>query len=89
MSRSNSTRFDQHASGVQALVRTGRAGEHSVNWSTPFWTGLHLERDKNGCTCVLGLQDAEWAEYDPRNCEESDGVFTAEDYYLEIIQISD
>lgn len=87
------TRFDGFESGVSAIVRTGRAERHGVDWSAPFETTLCLERDPQGRICGLALQTVnDWAEYDPRHQIESEpadpvALLVSEDYYLEIIAI--
>ncbi len=81
------TSLDAHPDGVRALVRTGRAGRDAVEWSEPFESALHLQRDGTGRTCVLALREADFAEFDPRRSEEAPGLFVTEDYYLELLRV--
>jgi hypothetical protein len=84
MKNASDTRFDAFQSGVRAVVRTGRAGRTAVEWSAPRVAALYLQKDLQGRTCVVALQDEDFAEFDPRHCMEDDGSLVAEDYYLEV-----
>lgn len=83
---SRATRFDTYESGVPVLVRTGRHGRDAVEWSQPFVSSLHLQRNAQGHTVSLTLADRDFAEFDPRHHEEADGVLNAEDYLLEVLE---
>jgi hypothetical protein len=79
--------FDQHVTGVRAFVRTGRHGPSRIHWDPPFESGLSLQNDTKGRCCGVALQDAQFAEMDPRHHTESSHLFCTEDYALEILEL--
>lgn len=74
-------------SGVKARVRTGRHGRDAIEWSQPFESALFLMKDLKGRTCLVALQDADFAEFDPRHDVEGENLLITEDYALEILQV--
>jgi hypothetical protein len=79
--------FDQHSTGVRAFLRTGRHGANRILWDPPFESALHIEKDSQGRCCGVALQDAEFADIDPRYHTVSDRMFDVEDYVLEILEL--
>ena len=79
--------LDKFDTGVWALVRTGRHGRTAIEWTEPFEVQLFLQKDRAGRVCVLAMQGQDFAEFDPRHDTEEDGLFTTEDYALEILQV--
>lgn len=67
--------------GQVVRARWGRAGDEDVNWGE--WTDakLTVQRHKER-VCLITLKGVNWAEYGPEDF--NNGVFLAEDYYLQI-----
>jgi hypothetical protein len=74
-------------SGVRARVRTGFHGTHAIEWSYPFESGLHLQKDKNGRVCLVALKDRDFTEFDPRYDREGPNLFCSEGDVLEILEV--
>lgn len=71
--------------GMSAKVRTGRLGCDGIEWSDPFMATLAVDTDSKGRACGLYLKEKNYAEFDPRYHQESDTLFVAENYALEIL----
>ncbi len=74
--------------GQVVTLRTGRAERHGVEWGEWQNKPLHIQRFK-GRIVIIAIQDSEWAEYTPQDYQPPTGyhpygVFTAEDWYMEI-----
>jgi hypothetical protein len=79
--------FDQHSTGVRAFLRTGRHGAKRIHWNPPFESALYIEKDAQGHCCGVALQDADFADIDPRHHAVSDRMFDVEEYVLEILEL--
>ena len=71
-------------------LRTGRAGRHAVEWGMWRPATLYVQRNKKGEIVDIAIKSENWAEYNPKHDYNPPseyhphGVFTAEDYYMEI-----
>ena len=70
--------------GQVVRVKTGMAGRHEVVWSDWRERALYVQRNNKGEITVLSIQHDNWAEYNPKYDYQGNGLFTAEDYYMEI-----
>ncbi len=70
--------------GQVVRLRTGKAGEHDVEWSEWYEAPLYVQRNKKGEVVIITIKNSGWAEYNPKYDYRGNGLFTGEDYYMEI-----
>jgi hypothetical protein len=83
--KGNHVALEALESGVRARVRTGFHGTHAIEWSHPFESGLHLQKDKDGRVCLVALKDRDFTEFDPRYDTEELNLFCSEGDVLQIL----
>ena len=70
--------------GQVVRSRVGKHGDHAPDWQEWGDHTLYVQRTKTGEICTITLRDINWAEFDPRTGDFYDGLFSAEEYLLEI-----
>lgn len=72
--------------GQVVTLRKGMAGRHDVDWNAWEDAKLYVQKNKKGEIVIVAIdiKDGNWAEYSPNQDYQGNGIFTAEDYYMEI-----
>lgn len=71
--------------GQVVRARIGMAGRHEVEWQEWKNLPLYIQKNKKGEVVIVALEPPmNWAEYNPKYDYVGNGLFTAEDYYMEI-----
>jgi hypothetical protein len=65
-------------------VRVGMAERYGVEWREWQLRPVSIQKNKKNETVIIALQGLGWAEYNPKEDYQGKGLFTAEDYYMEI-----
>ena len=75
-------KIDDLQNGQTVTLRLGRADRHHVDWKPWEQSTIYIQRHE-GKVVIIAVDNKSWAEYDPRY-DYHDGLFTCEDYYMEI-----
>lgn len=76
-------------------ARCGRAGRERVEWQPWNNICLYIQKDNGGNICLLTIQNGSWAEAGKSDIASTDysnedgGIIMVEDYYLQILGLTD
>lgn len=82
--------FNTLPASVAVLMKTAQgdnADGSGPNWAEPFEGKLSIQKNAQGRAVGVSIEDADFADFDPRHDLQDNGELVTEDYYLQVLAL--